>query len=408
MAKETPGYINVEALMQEVSFEQAVAYYGVPLPEIHRIGNEVRMRCFLNCGRKDETGDRALAVQVDHPAKIWRCHQYGCGKGGNLVSLCDLLKPGQHADGKPRGQRFKEILADLRAMAAGVMSAAAAEPPTERQSATPASTPPPDKPPVANVPLAQSDNERARGLVNLDQKFIVDVAEMSPRAASYFRSRPFLTPEACRKWRMGYLPRDTGGDHAGGTMRGKIVYPMLSEEGEALTWFGRDPEFEAKHHEWLSGGKQGREPEKFHFVKGFHRGLELFGQHRLREEGIGEKVKELGLIVVEGPNDVIAMDALGVPAVGLCSNRLTKEQATKLARYAAAIGNGVVTLMLDCDLEGEAGARQAAVELAQLCAVRFAWLPSMHGGAFKGRQPESLRREEWEEVRESLGLSNSK
>jgi hypothetical protein len=399
MAKETPGYINVEALMQEVSFEQAVAYYGVPLPEIHRIGNEVRMRCYLNCGRKDETGDRALAVQVDHPAKIWRCHQYGCGKGGNLVSLCDLLKPGQHADGKPRGQRFKEILADLRAMAAGAVSAPAADPPTERQSATPASTPPPEKPPVANVPLAQSDNERARGLVNLDQKFLVDVAEMSPRAASYFRSRPFLTPEACRKWRMGYLPRDTGGDHAGGTMRGKIVYPMLSEEGEVLTWFGRDPEYEAKHHEWLSGSKQGREPEKFHFVKGFHRGLELFGQHRLREEGIGAKVKELGLIVVEGPNDVIAMDALDVPAVGLCSNTLTKDQAAKLARYATAVGNGVVTLMLDCDPEGEAGARQATVELAQLCAVRFAWLPSMHGGAFKARQPESLTGDEWQRIR---------
>jgi hypothetical protein len=399
MAKETPGYINVEALMQEVSFEQAVAYYGVPLPEIHRIGNEVRMRCYLNCGRKDETGDRALAVQVDHPAKIWRCHQYGCGKGGNLVSLCDLLKPGQHADGKPRGQRFKEILADLRAMAAGAVSAPAADPPTERQSATPASTPPSDKPPVANVPLAQSDNERARGLVNLDQKFLVDVAEMSPRAASYFRSRPFLTPEACRKWRMGYLPRDTGGDHAGGTMRGKIVYPMLSEEGEVLTWFGRDPEYEAKHHEWLSGSKQGREPEKFHFVKGFHRGLELFGQHRLREEGIGAKVKELGLIVVEGPNDVIAMDALDVPAVGLCSNTLTKDQAAKLARYATAVGNGVVTLMLDCDPEGEAGARQATVELAQLCAVRFAWLPSMHGGAFKARQPESLTGDEWQRIR---------
>jgi hypothetical protein len=40
----------------------------------------------------------------------------------------------------------------------------------------------------------------------------------------------FLTPEMCKRWRMGYLPRrDAGGDHAGGTMRGKIVYPMLSE-----------------------------------------------------------------------------------------------------------------------------------------------------------------------------------
>jgi hypothetical protein len=88
------------------------------------------------------------------------------------------------------------------------------------------------------VPLAASDNERARALVNLDQKFIVDVAQMSPKAGSYFRHRSYLTPEACRRWRIGYLPRDSGGDRAGGTMRGKIVYPMCSEDGEIVTWFG--------------------------------------------------------------------------------------------------------------------------------------------------------------------------
>ena len=149
---------------------------------------------------------------------------------------------------------------------------------------------------------------------------------MSPKAASYFRHRPFLTPERCRQWRVGYLPRDTGGDHAGGTMRGKIVYPMLSEDGEVLTWFGRDPEYEGKHHEWIVGGKQGKEPEKYHFVKGFERGLELFGQHRLREEDCRKRVAGMGLVVVQGPNDVIALDALGVPAVGLCATTITRSR----------------------------------------------------------------------------------
>ena len=113
------------------------------------------------------------------------------------------------------------------------------------------------------------------------------------------------------------------------------------------------------------------------------------------QDGIGERVKELGLIVVEGPNDVIALDALSIPAVGLCSNTVTSEQVGKLARYAEEVGSGIVTLMLDCDPEGEAGARQALVELAQHCPVRLAWSPSMHGGVFTGRQPESLRPEEW-------------
>jgi hypothetical protein len=399
MAGEKPGFVNVDEMMRQVTFEQAAAYYGVSLPEIHRVGNEIRTRCFLNCGHGEQTGDRALAIQAEHPAKIWRCHQYGCGKGGNLVSLCDLLKPGPHSEGKPRVERFKTIIADLLAMTRG-QAPQAASAPESPPAAKPAA--PRKQPPRANVPLAQSDNERARGLVNLDAKFIVDVAQMSPRASSYFRSRPFLSPEVCKRWRMGYLPRDTGGDHAGGTMRGKIVYPMLSESGEVLTWFGRDPEFEAKHQAWVAGGKQDREPEKFHFVKGFHRGRELFGQHRLHEEGAKEKLAGLGIVVVEGPNDVIALDVLGVPAVGLCSNTVTGEQVEKISQLAHAVGGGVVTLMLDCDAEGENGARLALVEIAQHCPVRLAWSSSMHGGTFKGRQPESLTADEWQRVRVAL------
>jgi hypothetical protein len=385
--------------MRQVTLEQAVAFYGVKLPEIHRVGNEIRTRCFLHCGQVCETGDRALAIQAEHPAKIWRSHQYGCGKGGNLISMCDFLKPGPHSDGKPRGERFKAIIADLLAMTRGESSPSISIPPKQPAAGTVPST---KKELQTNVPLAQSDNERARGLVSLDQKFIVDVANMNPKAAAYFRNRPFLTPEVCKKWRMGYLPRNTGGDHAGGTMRGKIVYPLLDEKGEVLTWFGRDPEYEAKYQAWLAGDKQEREPEKFHFVKGFHRGNELFGQHRLQAEEVGDKLKGIGLIVVEGPNDVIGLDALGIPAVGLCSNTITAEQVKKIKYLADAVAGGVVTLMLDCDAEGEGGAKLALVEIAKKCPVRLAWSSDMYDGAFKGRQPESLSREEWEKIRAFL------
>jgi 5S rRNA maturation endonuclease (ribonuclease M5) len=399
MSSERQGYVNVDELMRQVTLEQAVTFYGVTFPEIHRVGNEIRTRCFLNCGQGCETGNRALAIQADHPAKLWRSHQYGCGKGGNLVSLCDLMKPGPHADGKPRGDRFKAIIADLLAMTRG-----------EQPPQNPAPQKSSSSEPVLtlkresrdNVPLAQSDNERARGLVTLDEKFIVDVAAMNPKAAAYFRSRPFLSPEVSKRWRMGYLPRDTGGDHAGGTMRGKIVYPLLAENGDVLTWFGRDPEYEMKHRLWIASDKQGQEPEKFHFVKGFHRGNELFGQHRLDEVGVKEKVAGIGLIVVEGPNDVIAMDVLGIPSVGLCSNTVTDEQVAKITRLAASIAGGIVTLMLDCDEEGERGAKMALVQIAQHCPVRLAWSSSMHGGTFKGRQPESLNAEEWGTIRAFL------
>lgn len=395
MAREGPGYANVDELMQQVSLEQVAAFYGVELPELTRIGREVRTRCFLLCGREHKTGDRALAIQVDHPAKIWRCHDYGCGRGGNLVSLCDYLKPGTHCEGKPRGERFKGILKDLRAMARGdvrrvVKEAPTAEPVKREEKAK------------VNVALRESPNERARGLTTLDEKFVVDVAGMNPAAASYFRKRPFVTPEVCRKWRIGYLPRDSGGDRAGGTMRGKIVYPILSSDGEVLTWFGRDPGFEEKHAEWKAAGREGPEPAKFHFVKGFHRGIELFGQERLGDLAVAEKAEALGLVVVEGPNDVIRLDTLGIPAVGLCSNTVTREQVAKLSEAAWRLCGGWVTLMLDCDTEGEKGAKQALWELAQVCRPRLAWSQEMHGGKYQGKQPEGLSEEEWAEIEDHL------
>ena len=63
MASEKKSFINVDELMPQVSLEQAASFYGATLPELHRLGSETRAKCFLNCGRTQETGDRVLAIQ---------------------------------------------------------------------------------------------------------------------------------------------------------------------------------------------------------------------------------------------------------------------------------------------------------------------------------------------------------
>jgi hypothetical protein len=399
-------FIDVGALMPQISVEQVADFYGVALPEIQRRGDEIRAKCFLNCGFGEATGPRALAINVDDPAKKWKCHQYGCGKGGNLVSLCDLLKPGASCDGRPRGERFKEIARDLLAMsgqAAPERDDRAAVRATEQEATKgkreEAAT-------ARNVPLARSENERARGLVNLDEKFVRDMAAMTPAAAKYLRRRTFLTAEIQAKWRMGYLPRGgPSSDQSGGTMRGRIVYPVLSELGEVLTWFGRDPEFEGKHEAWTAGGKREREPEKFHFVKGFHRGQELFGQHasRLKEPGFRDALQEFGLIVVEGPNDVIRLDTLGIPAVGLCSSSATAEQIAKIARFARTVAGNRATLMLDLDAAGDVGTEQTLFQLAKLGVnVRLGWSAEAIGQDVAARQPEELTSDEWRMLQREL------
>lgn len=384
-------YVNVDEIMPTLSVEDVARYYGVQLPALHRVGNEIRTRCFLNCGKPQETGDRAIAIQADSATKNWYCHQYGCGKSGNLVSLCDLLKPGESTGGRPRGERFKGIAADLKAMSEG-------QPGPAPSAVAPTASSAPVIP-KANLPLKDSENERARSLVDLDAKFLTDVADMTPKASAYFRCRPYLTPEICNRWRMGYLPRGTAGeDKSGGTMRGKVVYGYCNDAAEVLTWFGRDPEFEDKHKSWSASGRTEKEPEKFHFVKGFHRGGELFGVDHLAEAGRGDKIRELGLLLVEGPNDVIRLDTLGIPAVALCSNTITREQAEKVVKISREQGSGIVTIFLDCDPEGLSGMKQCLGYIAQLAPVRLAWTDRMHGGKFGGRQPESLSLQEWQGI----------
>jgi 5S rRNA maturation endonuclease (ribonuclease M5) len=131
-------------------------------------------------------------------------------------------------------------------------------------------------------------------------------------------------------------------------------------------------------------------------VKGFHRGLELYGEDVFRREANPDQLRDIGVIVVKGPNNVLALNAFGVPTVAVCSNTVTEAQADKLAALAREFGGGTVSVMFDLDREGEQGAKQAVLELVDRCRVRRAWTSSLAGGSFRGRQSESLSREEWE------------
>ncbi len=95
---------------------------------------------------------------------------------------------------------------------------------------------------------------------------------------------------------------------------------------------------------------------------------------------------------------MIRLDAFGIPAVAICSNLITDEQIEKLARWAKML-KADISLMFDCDAEGDEGAKDAAWKLLQAgLNVRPLWSHSMHGGKFADRQPESLKSDEWSSV----------
>lgn len=389
------GYVDVDTLQAETSLAAAAAKCGIPL-DVKGSGAEVRIDCPFGCAG-DHCGRKEVAINTDNPQKIFLCHAYECQFRGNLLTLMHGWLTGQKpAGGKLKGPEFQRV---KQALASTGDVAASGPAPKEPAAACKTATPPLQP----NVPLIDAPNERVRELHNIDEKFLTDVAVMNPAAAAYVRQHSCLSSESMQKWRVGYLPHDGGGDKRGWSLRGSIIYPVLSENGKVLTWVGRDVQHEEKEREFarLSPAERVGQnpPAKHRFPKGFHRGQELFGQHasRLTEPGYREFIARHGLLIVEGFNDVIGLDNLGVPALGIMSNRMTDAQGEKIVRWAKQLASGRVTLMFDCEPSGSDGAKEALWFFAQhQLDVRLAWSPMMHGGAFMGKQPESIERSDLE------------
>jgi len=410
------GYVNVDQLQAETTLEQAAVKCGIPL-DAHGDGKEVRLDCPFGCVG-DHCGRREIAVNTENPQKVFMCHAYQCGFHGNLLTLMHgWLARSRPTGDKLKGEEFhrvKNVLANVQSSDSPAERVSAPRPAIETASIHSASSSPPLQSPLAttpatdsrperNVPLGQSEEVKVRELTTLDDKFVIDVATMPPAAASYVRRHPCLSPESMKKWHIGVLPMDGGFDKRGFSLRGQVIYPVPSEDGQVLAWIGRDPKYEEKERDFSrltpAERTEASAPMKHRFPKGFHRGLELFGQQasRLQEPGYREAITRHGLIIVEGFNDVIGLDNLGIPALAIMSNRITIDQVEKITRWSRQLASGKVTLLFDCEQTGDDGAKEALWLLAQRgLNTRLGWTQAMHGGAFQGRQPENLKREEWD------------
>ncbi|MCA9048391.1 MAG: hypothetical protein KDA89_06665 [Planctomycetaceae bacterium] len=393
------GFIQpaqIDEWMAATTPSEAAAFYRADWPSAKSTG-EARVPCYFNAACRENSYGQ-LTVNLDHPQKLIYCHS--CRIQGNLLSLMYGMRYGRPFSGeKLKGPEFREVLSDLRQIREGTRSAVQSVMESRSPHVEPAAS---DE--TVNVPLKDSDNERVRALVNLDESFVTNVAEMSPQASSYLRQRPFLTPEVMEQWRMGYLPQS-----ARSMFRGYLMYPLQNEQGDVLTWFGRDLRYEEKRLQWQSNGAAADDcPAKTRFVSGFRRGSELFGQHGLQRLKANPQLRtwlhSVGLAVVEGANDVIRLDTLNAAAVGLLSNSATDCQIRTIIRFSRQTARSRIVLLPDNDREGEDGFMRLLWHLSGTSDVnvRLGWSRQMFGGRFNGRQPESVSETELQFLTQSL------
>lgn len=382
---------DVDDLIERTPLSVVLQHYGLSQP--HDQSKEYRLDCVFN----DECADSQygnLTVQLEAAKRIY-CHN--CKTRGNLLTLLHGLETRTPpTGGRLRGQEFKNALNKLREITSDVPSEASPSPLKQKEA-----TPAPDRAPntaVVNTPLHRHDKEAARALADLYEDVIVDVAAMSPEAAQYVRSRRWMTAELLQQWGVGWIPRN------GRSLFRKnyLVYTHRNERGEVVSYSGRSLSFEEKLQRWIRDGRpEGKKPAKHRYVSGFHRGAELYGGHvaRLEHDYVRRSLQQHGLVVVEGQNDVLRLDALEVTAVGLGSNKATTQQIVTITRHARAAANNRVLLLPDCDEEGESGFKDLLWHLnEQRLNVRLGMSSTMHDGAFANRQPEDLTQEEWREL----------
>ena len=389
--------IDVDSLQRQLSVQELATFYGFILPEHFGTAGEQRMACPCNdCS--GNTDERSVSINTSDPFKRWKCHRegYGCGGQGNFITLAYCMKHGKMpASGKPTGQEFYTIAQDLEKIAGGETRVAennvqTVQAETKQNVRTTFKHEP-------NRPLAESENENARKLVQLDKQLTTNMKDFSSAASAYARRRPFLLDSAlAQECSYGHMPGKSKS-----SLRGQYVFGIKSREGEPLAWVGRNVKYEQDHKTWTATGKSGREPAKYRFPNQslFRRGHELYGQEFLGDEQFDPSLEQHGLILVEGFTDRIRLHELGIMSLAMMSNQLTEEQTNLLIQYAQQHANNRVGIMHDADTKGDEGAKETLWRMHEVGVDAYlVWSRKKHGGKFQGRQPESLTEREWGEI----------
>ena len=400
---------NVDEMVEQTPLDLVLSHYGLPLASG---SNEYRMKCVFNEACSDSQYGN-LSVKLDAAKRIY-CHT--CKTKGNLLTLLHGLETHEPPKGgRLRGQEFKDAVVKLKEINGIVESPLRSNPargetamaqgdPTPKEKRLPSErgnqddSPQKEKPSFnVNVPLRRHEKEAARALADLNEELVTDVSQMSPEAAAYLRKREsWLTPDLMKKWGVGWIP----GNGRSLFRKHYIVYTHRNTRGDIVSYSGRDINFESKWDKWIKAGKpEGKKPNKHRYVSGFKRGVELYGGHasRLEEPCIRESLERYGLVVVEGMNDVIRMDELGVCAVGLCCNRATRQQLDMVGKFANYVAKKRVLLLADCDEASEQGFSELTWNLAKrLMDVKIGLAQGICGDSISALQPEELSSSEWE------------
>ncbi len=134
-----------------------------------------------------------------------------------------------------------------------------------------------------------------------------------------------VSEEIAQKFGVGFFPGK-------GSMHDRIVIPIHNPKGELVAYAGR--------------AIDGSEP-RYKFPAGFHKSMELYNLHRVRDE--------LSVVLVEGFFDCMKVTQAGFPCVALMGSTMSNAQEELIREHFAH-----VVVMLDGDDAGRGASEEIA------------------------------------------------
>jgi DNA primase len=311
-------WVSFNEIKQVVTLQMAIEHYGIQLRHVN--ATTLRGKCPLPSHGSEKSKESFTATLTKGIGGAWACQSQSCIKargrvGGNVLDFVAVMERCSVRDAAIKLQMWFLV------PAAGNGSGTVGKEPSAKSFA--GKEPKPElvsKNETYGEGESDSNKPLAFNLQNIDH------------AHPYLKERG-VSEETAQRFGVGFFPGK-------GSMHGRIVIPIHNPKGELVAYAGRSID--------------GSEP-RYKFPAGFHKSLELYNVHRVREE--------VSVVLVEGFFDCMKVTQAGFPCVALMGSTMSDAQEEIIREHFAH-----VVVMLDGDEAGK-GASEGIAE--RLCRIIF-------------------------------------
>jgi DNA primase len=309
-------WVSFDEIKKVVTLQMAIEHYGIQLR--HVSATTLRGKCPLPSHGSEKSKESFTATLTKGIGGAWACQSQSCIKargrvGGNVLDFVAAMEKCSVRDAAIKLQMWFLV------PAAGNGTGPVGEEPRAKSFAS--------KEPDSEL---VSKKETDGGGESDSNKPLTFNLQNIDHAHPYLKERG-VSEETAKKFGVGFFPGK-------GSMHGRIVIPIHDPKGELVAYAGRSID--------------GSEP-RYKFPAGFHKSMELYNLHRVRDE--------LSVVLVEGFFDCMKVTQAGFPCVALMGATMSNAQEELIREYFAH-----VVVMLDGDEAGRGASEGIADRLRRI------------------------------------------